>query len=150
MTSPEAIDTQAMAQAFRGYMSANNVDAEKIDTTVKRVLDASTVYPANASIVTALRVEIQVTITEIPPDGVFTGWASGIGTSVGSSSLIGYVQTDDYNTMCAKTTNFNVLPLGPSMAIGFWDDNGNWTGAYSGVEISTLLGAFSGSGSWSC
>jgi hypothetical protein len=150
MTSPEAIDSGTMVQEFRAYMSANNVNSEKIDAMAKRVMATTELYTANASIASlVLHVDIQVNITA-SPGGVFNGSAWGVGTPGGGSSPVGYVRTDDLNSMCANTTSFNVVPTGPNIVIGFYDDDGNWTGAYQGVEISTVAGYFSGSGSWSC
>jgi hypothetical protein len=150
MTSLDAIDSEMMVREFRAYMTANNVDPEKVEAMAKRVMATTEVYSANASISSLiLHVNVQVNITD-SPGGVFNGSAWGVGTPGGGSSPVGYVTTDDLNSMCANTTSFHVVPTGPNIVIGFYDDLGNWTGGYKGVEISTVAGYFAGSGSWSC
>jgi hypothetical protein len=68
----------------------------------------------------------------------------------GAASPLGSVQTDDLSVMCANTTNFKVQRNRTQLAIGFWDNDGNWMGAYYGAEISSVAGTFTGSGCWSC
>lgn len=140
------IDRDQLVADFRQRL-AGRMPPEKIDAAAAKLqATSSSSYSANGSIASAIfYLKVQV---KVSGGKTFNGDAGGVATP-GGGALFGDVYTDDINALYANTKSFELNAAAAYTSVLFFDGSSNLLGNFQSGSVSTVIGVFGGSGSWS-
>jgi hypothetical protein len=122
------------------------LDDEKLGAAVEMLQAATTKYPAQGAIISAVFF-VQVTF-DITDGKRFQGNGGGAFTP-GGGALWGDVYTDDIDRLYREAKSFSVIATNAYVNVMIYDSSSNLLGHLEAGAVSTVTGFGGGTGGWS-